>query len=136
MFLITIISMIIGLSISFFLARRYDMSEKVDKGIGFCYWKLSYRRKLIRTLWMVPVLIIINIAFYKEFPAYSYARIIGVILFCRFLSRLPTIIRSGKTKLLKKRMEKIKKYDILTIAERKFQQGRGKVISDGKTKYL
>ncbi len=81
MFLITIISMIIGLSISFFLARRYDMSEKVDKGIGFCYWKLSYRRKLIRTLWMVPVLIIINIAFYKEFPAYSYERIIGVILF-------------------------------------------------------
>lgn len=89
MFLITIISMIIGLFISFFLARRYDMSEKVDKGIGFCYWKLSYRRKLIRTLWMVPVLIIINIAFYKEFPAYSYARIIGVILF------LPVFIQAA-----------------------------------------
>ena len=79
MFLITIISMIIGLSISFFLARRYDMSEKVDKGIGFCYWKLSYRRKLI----------IINIAFYKEFPAYSYERIIGVILF------LPVFIQAA-----------------------------------------
>lgn len=89
MFLITIISMIIGLSISFFFARRYDMSEKVDKGIGFCYWKLSYRRKLIRTLWMVPVLIIINIAFCKEFPAYSYARIIGVILF------LPVFIQAA-----------------------------------------
>ncbi len=34
MFLIMIISMIIGLSLSFFLARRYDMSEKVDKGVG------------------------------------------------------------------------------------------------------
>lgn len=81
MFLIMIISMIIGLVLSFFLARRYDMSEKVDKGVEFCYWKLSYRRKLIRTLWMIPVLIMINIAFYKAFPAYSYARIIGVILF-------------------------------------------------------
>lgn len=81
MFLIMIISMIIGLALSFFLARRYDMSEKVDKGVEFCYWKLSYRRKLIRTLWMIPVWIMINIAFYKAFPAYSYARIIGVILF-------------------------------------------------------
>lgn len=81
MFLIMIISMIIGLSLSFFLARRYDMSEKVDKGIEVCYWKLSYRRKLIRTLWMIPVWIMINIVICKEFPAYSYARIIGVILF-------------------------------------------------------
>lgn len=89
MFLIMIISMIIGLALSFFLARRYDMSEKVDKGVEFCYWKLSYRRKLIRTLWMIPVLIMINIVIYKEFPAYSYARIIGVILF------LPVFIRAA-----------------------------------------
>ena len=89
MFLIMIISMIIGLSLSFFLARRYDMSEKVDKGIEVCYWKLSYRRKLIRTLWMIPVWIMINIVIYKEFPAYSYARIIGVILF------LPVFIQAA-----------------------------------------
>lgn len=89
MFLIMIISIIIGLALSFFLARRYDMSEKVDKGVEFCYWKLSYRRKLIRTLWMIPVLIMINIAFYKAFPAYSYARIIGVILF------LPVFIQAA-----------------------------------------
>lgn len=89
MFLIMIISMIIGLALSFFLARRYDMSEKVDKGVEFCYWKLSYGRKLIRTLWMIPVLIMINIVIYKEFPAYSYARIIGVILF------LPVFIQAA-----------------------------------------
>lgn len=89
MFLIMIISMIIGLSLSFFLARRYDMSEKVDKGVEVCYWKLSYRRKLIRTLWMIPVWIMINIVIYKEFPAYSYARIIGVILF------LPVFIQAA-----------------------------------------
>lgn len=30
------------------------MSEKIDKGFELIYWKLTYRRKLIRTLWMVP----------------------------------------------------------------------------------
>ena len=78
MFLIMIISMIIGLSLSFFLARRYDMSEKVDKGIEVCYWKLSYRRKLIRTLWMIPVWIMINIVIYpmcRKTPCFSYGDI-------------------------------------------------------------
>ena len=69
MFLIMIISMIIGLALSFFLARRYDMSEKVDKGIEVCYWKLSYRRKFIRTLCFIPVSVIIIIEFYKEFQS-------------------------------------------------------------------
>lgn len=29
-------------------------SKKVDKGFELIYWRLSYRRKLIRTLWMIP----------------------------------------------------------------------------------
>lgn len=29
-------------------------SEKVDKGFELIYWKLSYRRKFIRTIWMTP----------------------------------------------------------------------------------
>lgn len=41
--------------ISLLLSKKWDMSEKVDKGIMVCYWKLSYRRKFIRTLWMDPV---------------------------------------------------------------------------------
>lgn len=81
MFLIIIISMIIGLSLSFFLARRYDMSEKVDKGIEVCYWKLSYRRKFIRTLCFIPVSVIIIIEFYKEFQSYMFTGIIGVVFF-------------------------------------------------------
>ena len=28
--------------------------NKVDKGFELVYWKLSYRRKFIRTLWMIP----------------------------------------------------------------------------------
>lgn len=28
--------------------------NKVDKGFELVYWELSYRRKFIRTLWMIP----------------------------------------------------------------------------------
>jgi len=30
------------------------MTEKVDKGSCFNFWKLSYRRKLIRLVWTTP----------------------------------------------------------------------------------
>ena len=29
--------------ISLLMSKKWDMSEKVDKGIMVCYWKLSYR---------------------------------------------------------------------------------------------
>ena len=35
--------------------RKWGMSEKVDKGIMMWYGKLSYRRKFIRTLWIIPI---------------------------------------------------------------------------------
>jgi len=28
--------------------------NKVDKGFELIYWNLSYRRKFIRTVWMIP----------------------------------------------------------------------------------
>lgn len=31
------------------------MKNKVDKGFELIYWKLSYRRKFIRTLWFTPL---------------------------------------------------------------------------------
>jgi hypothetical protein len=33
-------------------------NNKVDKDFQLVYWKLSYRRKFIRTLWMTPFAII------------------------------------------------------------------------------
>lgn len=29
----------------------------IDKGFCLNYWRLSYRRKFIRTLWLLPVLV-------------------------------------------------------------------------------
>lgn len=34
------------------------MRKKVDKGFQLIYWKLSYRRRFIRTLWIIPIFII------------------------------------------------------------------------------
>lgn len=31
------------------------MGRKVDKGFQLIYWKLSYRRKFLRTLWWTPL---------------------------------------------------------------------------------
>lgn len=37
----------------FLFARKYETNEKIDKGIELCCRKLSYRRKFIRTLWLL-----------------------------------------------------------------------------------
>lgn len=33
-------------------------NEKVDKGFELIYWNLSYRRKFIRSLWILPICIV------------------------------------------------------------------------------
>jgi len=33
------------------------MRNGTDQGFEFAYWKLSYRRKFIRTLWMSPLIL-------------------------------------------------------------------------------
>ncbi len=35
--------------------------EKIDKGFELLYENLSYRRKLIRALWLVPIGIVVGI---------------------------------------------------------------------------
>lgn len=39
--------------------------EKKDKGFVLIYYKLSYRRRLIRTLWSIPFIIILYLAIYQ-----------------------------------------------------------------------
>ena len=35
-------------------------NNKVDKDFEWCYWKLSYRRKFIRTLWVLAIVILMS----------------------------------------------------------------------------
>ena len=60
--------------------RKWGMSEKVDKGIMMWYGKLSYRRKFIRTLWIIPIDIAIMFGFYYKFRSLRWTCIIAVIL--------------------------------------------------------
>ena len=55
--------------ISLLMQKKWDMCEKVDKGIMICYWKLSYRRKFIRTLWMMPIAIVTIVCFHTTFQS-------------------------------------------------------------------
>lgn len=45
---------VVGLVTSIVLAIVFKNRSKVDRGFAVNYFKLSYRRKLIRTLWMLP----------------------------------------------------------------------------------
>jgi predicted PurR-regulated permease PerM len=45
--------------------------DKVDEGFCWVYWKLSYRRKFIRTLWMTPFVIAV-IAFILFVQPYTW----------------------------------------------------------------
>jgi hypothetical protein len=73
--------------VSAILAYVFRKTEKVDQGPEFFYAKLTYRRKMIRTLTLFPFFILIIVAAYyfiewREEPS---------ILFGLFLLILPLI---------------------------------------------
>lgn len=45
-------------TVCFIKGGRFELSKKTDKGFQLSYWKLSYRRRFIRDLWMLPFVII------------------------------------------------------------------------------
>ncbi|WP_431026848.1 hypothetical protein [Lysinibacillus sp. LZ02] len=60
-----IIMLIIGILIGWLMSYLYRDREKVDKGFTLMYAKLSYRRKMIRTLWMFPIVAFLLIIIFK-----------------------------------------------------------------------
>lgn len=55
-------------------------SGKVDKGFELFYWNLSYRRKLIRTLWLLPLILLATLYVYIKKESMVLAIAIAVIL--------------------------------------------------------
>ena len=64
------------------------MANKVDKGFELRYWRLSYRRKFIRTLWMIPFLLAAIILIFVSPLKIVYAVAVSIILLVIFLIRL------------------------------------------------
>lgn len=59
-----IMPIMIGLIVSLILSVAFKKSSKVDNGVELNYFKLSYRRKMIRTLVNIPVMILLLIFIY------------------------------------------------------------------------
>ena len=55
---------LIVIIVSSILSVVFKNKEKEDKGSVFFYYKLSYRRKFIRTLWTFPVVVISLVVIY------------------------------------------------------------------------
>ena len=83
--ILTIISIIVSLIISLLLEKILKNGEKIDEGFTFCFWKLSYRRKFIRTLWTLPFLIMVIFYLHVTFKSYLFTGIIGTILSAIFI---------------------------------------------------
>lgn len=66
------------------MADTVEKSEKVDKGSCFIYWKLSYRRKFIRTLWMMPIAVVATAILFILEPFIAFgiinSHILGVLV--------------------------------------------------------
>lgn len=61
------------------LQKKSRTFELRDKGIEICYWKLSYRRRLIRTLWFIPIAVIELVWFYFTFKSGFLTCVIGIL---------------------------------------------------------
>ena len=66
--------------------------DKVDKGFELIYWKLSYRRKFIRTLWLIPWAVASLVYIQIVGKNYVYTMIAGII----YIVLLPIQVAESK----------------------------------------
>ncbi|WP_164670116.1 hypothetical protein [Virgibacillus doumboii] len=68
---------------------RYRDKEKVDKGFVWNYYRLTYRRKMIRTLWGLPFMILFFLLIYWFVSLNpGELKFVGMILVFYFLLEL------------------------------------------------
>ena len=58
----------------------FGKGEKIDRGLVFFYWKLSYRRRFIRTLWLLPSLPLVIVLVQAVFQDWLFTAVISVEL--------------------------------------------------------
>ena len=64
--IIFVIYIVLKIALRYFARKNSDsiQEQKTDKGFELFYFNLSYRRKFIRTLWMIPWMIIVLVFLY------------------------------------------------------------------------
>jgi fatty acid desaturase len=84
-----VIIIAIGIVVTVILSVIFKGSKKVDKGFKINYYKLSYRRKMIRTLAGLPVLILAMVFIYFITDWSMTANILfGMFFFLFFLAQV------------------------------------------------
>ena len=58
----------------------FGKGEKIARGLVFIYWKLSYRRRFIRTLWLLPLLPPVIVLVQAVFQDWLFTAVISVEL--------------------------------------------------------
>lgn len=80
-----ITGLFIALLVSLILSLIFKKKEKKDSGFVITYYKLSYRRKMIRTLWIFPIAVISLTAIYlfvdENFNEILFVSIFLLVLF-------------------------------------------------------
>lgn len=76
-----IIPIVIGLGVSGIFLFYNRKKDKVDQGFVFAYHKLSYRRKMMRTLWSLPLILLVHIQINLFVNLQNYENLIIFILF-------------------------------------------------------
>lgn len=71
--------------VSMIMSWFFRNKDKEDEGFTFFYHKLTYRRKLVRTLWMIPLMIIPFLVIYWIGDINSKDIAIGIIIILTFL---------------------------------------------------
>ena len=79
--------------------------NKVDKGFELVYWKLSYRRKFIRTLWMIPGTIVSLIFIQIVGKNYKYTILYTILAGIIYLVILPIQAIYNYKKWMKEEMK-------------------------------
>ena len=79
--------------------------NKVDKGFELVYWKLSYRRKFIRTLWMIPWAIVSLIFIQIVGKNYKYTILYTILAGIIYLVILPIRAIYNYKKWMKEEMK-------------------------------
>lgn len=84
--LLTVIFLtVVGFGVSGFLSLLYRNKEKVDNGFAFVYYRLSYRKRMIRTLWNIPIIILALISINIFADLQIHENIIVIVIFLSLL---------------------------------------------------
>lgn len=91
-----LIPVLISILVSLLLGKIFGRGELLDRGFVFCYWNLSYRRKFIRTLWMLPAFVIVMFFLHITFKSYLLTGVTGAVLGITFIIQAVYCYRKWK----------------------------------------